>query len=133
MIKLKDILLEGKPPSIFVPRRIDNRLERMISLYVRNGSKGNLNLSNFKLTKLPEILKNVNVGGDFNCNNNKLISLKGAPSSVGKDFYCQYNLLTSLEGAPSSVGKDFHCFKNPVQFTERDVRAVCDVKGNVYV
>jgi len=69
MIKLKDILLEGKPPSIFVPRRIDNRLERMISLYVRNGSKGNLNLSNFKLTKLPEILKNVNVGGDFNCNN----------------------------------------------------------------
>ena len=88
MIKLKDLLLEGKPPSIFVPRRVENRLERMIALYVRNGSKGDLNLSNFKLTKLPEILKNVNVGGDFICSDNKLTSLEFAPSSVGGNFFC---------------------------------------------
>ncbi len=47
MIKLKDILFEGKPPSIFIPRRIEDRLERMIMLYVRNGSKGDLDLSGF--------------------------------------------------------------------------------------
>ena len=91
MIKLKDILLEGKPSSIFVPRRIEGRVERMIMLYVKNGNKGNLSLSDLKLTKLPDILKDITVGGDFYCNN------------------------------------------NPVRFTEKQVRAVCDVKGDVYV
>jgi hypothetical protein len=56
MIKLKDLLLEGKPPSIFIPRRIEDRFERMIRLYIRNGNKGDfgdLDLSDLKLTKLP--------------------------------------------------------------------------------
>ena len=40
--------------------------------------------------------------GDFNCYNNKLTTLEGAPSSVGGDFSCSFNNnLTSLEGAPS--------------------------------
>jgi hypothetical protein len=154
MIKLKDILLESTTPDIFIPRRIENRLERMISLYVRNGSKGNLNLRHMNLTKLPEILKNVNVEGYFYCDNNKLISLTGAPETVGKDFFCNNNLLTSLEGSPKNVGRDFYgdnnlltslegapktvggsfyCYNNPVQFTEQQVRAVCDVKKKVYV
>jgi len=42
-------------------------------------------------------------------------------------------LLTSLEGAPETVGGDFYCGYNSVQFTEAQVRAVCDVKGDVYV
>ena len=154
MIKLKDLLLENEAPDIFIPRRIENRLERMISLYVRNGSKGNLNLRHMNLTKLPEILKNVNVEGYFDCDSNKLISLEnapkvvdghfdcshnkltslqGAPKTVGGDFYGDNNLLTSLEGAPKTVGGSFYCYKNPVQFTEEQVRAVCDVKGVVFV
>ena len=40
MIKLKDILLENTAPDIFVPRRVEDRLERMIKQYIRNGSKG---------------------------------------------------------------------------------------------
>ena len=59
MIKLKDILLEGKPPTILVPRRTDDRVERMISLYIRNGSKGNLNLSSVDITQLPDNFKTV--------------------------------------------------------------------------
>jgi hypothetical protein len=51
-------------------------------------------------------------GGDFNCANNQLTSLEGAPSSVGGDFVCGFNQLTSLAGAPSSVGGDFNCFTN---------------------
>jgi hypothetical protein len=175
MIKLKDILLENTAPDIFVPRRIEDRVERMIRLYVRNGSKGDLKLDEMGLTELPDILKNVSVGGSFYCGNNKLTSLinapssvggnfwcgnnnltslKGAPSSVGGSFICSFNNLTSLEGAPTSVGrnfecnyndltslagapkivdKDFHCYNNPVEFTEEQVRAVCDVKGDVYV
>jgi len=154
MIKLKDILLESTAPDIFVPRRIEGRVERMIRLYIRNGSKGDLDLSRLNLTVLPDILKDISVDGDFFCNgnnltslegapktvngdfgcgHNKLTSLEGSPKSVGGSFYCYNNLLTSLAGAPSSVGENFYCRNNTVQFTEQDVRAVCDVKGEVFV
>ena len=175
MIKLKDILLEGKPPSIFIPRRIEDRVERLISLYIRNGSKGDLSLNHMNLTVLPDILKNISVGGNFWCGHNNLTSLEGAPTSVDGTFYCGYNHLTSLEGAPTSVGISFYCGNNeltslkfaptsvgrnfdcshneltslefapktvggffdcrynPVKFTEKQVRAVCNVKGDVYV
>ena len=154
MIKLKDILLEAKAPSIFIPRRLEDRVERMISLYIRNGNKGDLDLSNLKLTVLPDMLKDITVGGNFYCGNNNLTSLEGAPKSVGAsfacsnnkltslqcdhitvggDFYCSFNKLTSLVGAPKSVGEDFICHSNNVKFTEQDVRAVCDLKGTVYL
>ena len=133
MIKLKDILLEGKPPSIFVPRRIEDRIERMIMLYVKNGSKGDLKLTGLDLTKLPDILKDITVGGNFNCSYNELTSLEGAPKTVGENFGCSYNKLTSLDGAPTIVYKDFYCRNNNVQFTEAQVRAVCDVKGSIFL
>ncbi len=153
MIKLKDILLEGKPPSIFVPRRLEDRVERMISLYVKNGSKGDLDLSRLNLTVLPEILKDISVDGDFFCNGNNLTSLEGAPKTVNGDFGCGHNKLTSLEGSPKSVGGSFYCgFNNltsltgapkfvggvfscgfnEIKFTEQQVRAVCNVKGDLY-
>jgi len=154
MIKLKDILFESTAPDIFIPRRIEGRVERMIRLYVRNGSKGGLRLNRVGLTKLPDILNNIRIGGEFDCSGNNLTSLVGAPSSVGEDFNCNdnhltslencpktvgrnfdcsYNDLTSLAGAPKIVDKDFHCRNNTVQFTEQDVRAVCDVKGKIFV
>ena len=153
MIKLKDILLEGKPPSIFVPRRMEDRFERMIKNYVKNGSKGDLDLSKLKLTVLPEILKDISVDGDFFCNGNNLTSLEGAPKTVNGDFGCGHNKLTSLEGSPKSVGGSFYCgFNNltsltgapkfvggvfscgfnEIKFTEQQVRAVCNVKGDLY-
>ena len=133
MIKLKDILLESTAPDIFIPRRIEGRVERMIRLYVRNGSKGGLRLNRVGLTKLPDILNNIRIGGEFDCSGNNLTSLVGAPSSVGGNFDCSGNNLTSLAGAPKIVDKDFHCRNNTVQLTKEQVRAVCDVKGKVYV
>jgi len=65
MIKLKDLLFENDAPNIFVPRRIENRLERMIRLYIKNGSKGTLNLQHSNLTVLPEMLKDITVDGSF--------------------------------------------------------------------
>jgi hypothetical protein len=112
MIKLKDLLTEGKPPNIFVPRRMEDRVERLINLYIRNGSKGYLNLRQMSLNKLPDILKNVNVGGSFNCSVNNLTSLENAPKSVDGDFYSSGNELTSLVGAPKTVGEDFYCSYN---------------------
>ena len=154
MIKLKDILFEAKAPSIFIPRRMEDRVERLIKQYIRNGSRNELDLSDYGLTKLPEILKNVDVeryficsvnklttlenspktvGGSFYCGSNQLISLKGAPTYVGGEFGCGNNKLTSLEGAPKTVGGSFNCRYNPVKFTEEQVRAVCDVKGRIFV
>jgi len=133
MIKLKDILLESTAPNIFVARRIEGRVERMISLYIRNGNKGDLDLSDLKLTVLPDMLKDITVGGNFYCGNNKLTSLEGAPTSVGRNFDCSHNELTSLEFAPKTVGEFFDCRYNLVKFTEKQVRAVCNVKGDVYV
>ena len=153
MIKLKDILLESTAPDIFVPRRLEDRVERLIMLYVKNGSKGDLDLSDLNLTKLPEILKNISVGrdffcgtnnltslencpktvgGSFYCGHNKLTSLDGATEYVGGSFYCSFNNLTSLTGAPKFVGGVFSCGFNDVKFTEQQVRAVCNVKGDLY-
>ena len=133
MIKLKDILFEATAPDIFVPRRMDDRIERMIKDYIRNGSKGDLELSNMNLTELPEILKDIDVGRFFICSYNKLTSLNNSPKTVGGYFSCSNNNLTSLVGAPTSVGGAFNCGNNSVQFTEAQVRAVCDVKKRVYV
>ena len=175
MIKLKQLLLENTAPDIFVPRRIEGRVERMIMLYVKNGSKGDLDLSDLKLTVLPEILKNISVGRDFFCGTNNLTSLENCPKTVGGSFYCGHNKLTSLDGAteyvggnfycsfnnlkslqcahiivggdfycydnelkslfgaPETVGGDFYCYNNPGNFTEEQVRAVCDVKGKIFV
>ena len=112
MIKLKDILLESTAPDIFIPRRLGDRVERYIKQYIRNGSKGNLDLSEMDLVELPAILSNVTVGGDFYCDNNRLTSLSGAPQHVDGHFYCN---------------------NNTVKFTVAQVRAVCDVSGEVFV
>ena len=153
MIKLKDLLLENETPNIFIPRRTEDRLERLIKLYIRNGSKGNLILRQMKLTKLPEILRDVNVGGDFVCSINKLTSLINSPKSVNGNFICYGNNLTTLEGASEFVGYDFDCSSNIEltslsgapkfvgrnfyslrnSFTEEQIRAVCDVKGKVVI
>jgi len=153
MIKLKDILFESTAPDIFVPRRMEDRVERLIMLYVKNGSKGDLDLSDMNLTVLPDILKDISVDGDFfcgtnnltslencpktvdanfYCGHNKLTSLDGAPEYVGGSFYCSFNNLTSLTGAPKSVGGVFSCGFNEIKFTEEQVRAVCNVKGDIY-
>jgi hypothetical protein len=72
------------------------------------------------------------VPGSFDCSENNLTSLKGAPQTVGENFNCKENKLTSLKGAPQKVGRNFYCFRNPRKFTEKDVKAVCDVKGAIY-
>jgi hypothetical protein len=59
------------------------------------------NLTDFKGVRFGHIK------GNFNCNDNRLTSLEGAPQKVGGSFYCHRNQLTSLEGAPQKVGGEF--------------------------
>ena len=179
MIKLKDLLLEMSSLNLLTPRRVEGRTEKyiqaIIKRYIKDKNVGDFDISELGLTTLPASLKQLKIGGrfdcgfnkltslvgaptsvgggfycnhnnldslvgvptsvgrDFLCNDNKLTSLVGAPTSVGGDFYCSKNNLDSLVGAPTSVGGDFFCRNSSVKFTEKQVRAVCDVKGNIYV
>jgi len=91
-------------------------------------------LKDLNLTVLPEMLKDITVNGDFFCGNNHLTTLENCPKTVSGDFGCSRNELTSLEGAPETVGGDFYCLGyGKGKFTEKDIRAVCDVKGDVYL
>jgi len=84
------------------------------------------------LTSLEGAPKEVN--GEFICSRNDLTSLKGAPKEVN-GFSCNYNNLTSLEGTPEKINGDFACYhqKNGHKFTKEEVKAVCNVKGYIYV
>jgi hypothetical protein len=76
------------------------------------------------------------VEGDFRCSNNELPNLVGCPEFVGGDFECKFNPILSLEGAPKEVIGNLTLIsylKTGRRFTEEEVRAVCNVKGNVYV
>jgi hypothetical protein len=72
--------------------------------------EGDVNFYDQILEKIP--VKFGVVTGDFNCPNNDLISLEGAPNSVGGGFKCSGNKLTSLKGVPTSLGGSFDCENN---------------------
>ena len=99
--------------------------------YIQFGTvKGHFNCSNNNLVSLegaPE-----EVGGSFFCNNNNLTTLKGSPKVVKEYFDCSDNKLKSLEGAPEEAGF-FSCSENSVKFTEGDVKKVCKVKYKIHV
>jgi hypothetical protein len=79
MIKLLDILNENKT-KILVPRRSPEEraknyqivLQKKIQQYIKDGSKGDLNLRNTPITSLPDNLK---VGGYLYLENTKITSL----------------------------------------------------------
>ena len=69
-----------------------------------------VDIEDLRITKLP--LKFGYVSGGFDCGNNGLTSLEGAPKEVGGYFDCSRNDLTTLLGAPRKVGRDFDCYYN---------------------
>ena len=73
--------------------------------------EGNFDCAKKKLKDFKGVRFGV-VTGDFNCDDNKLTSLEGAPKKVDGGFNCSDNNLTSLKGAPQEVGRDFHCHSN---------------------
>ena len=113
-----------------VKEDVDLEELNLTKIPIRFGTVGGyFNCENNKLTSLegaPE-----KVGISFNCSFNLLTSLKGSPKVVGNNFYCYCNKLTSLEGAPEKVGGDFYCYANEVKFTEDDVLKVSNVKGKI--
>jgi hypothetical protein len=66
----------------------------------------NQGLKDFKGVKFGKVT------GYFDCDNNSLTTLEGAPKRVGEYFSCSNNQLTSLVGAPKRVGEYFSCSNN---------------------
>ncbi len=73
------------------------------------------------------------VGGHFNCYDNWLTTLEGAPSSVGDYFYCGDNRLTTLKGAPSSVGGNFQYRDNRLTTLVGVHRIIKRIDGRLYL
>ena len=73
--------------------------------------EGDLDLSDMDLEELPD-LSDVTVTGSFNCANNHLRSLNGAPQKVGWNFDCRGNILDSLDCVPRTVDGSFNCSYN---------------------
>ena len=76
----------------------------------------NVNLYNYRLTKLP--LKFNKVNGWFDCSDNNLISLEGSPVEVNNGFYCRNNNLTSFEYTPRIIRGGFSCSDNNIKSFE---------------
>jgi hypothetical protein len=71
---------------------------------------GDVYLTSRNLEYLPLRFNYVSSG--FDCNGNRLVSLKGCPQTVDSHFYCYDNELKTLEGSPLTVGGDFSCSDN---------------------
>jgi hypothetical protein len=79
--------------------------------------EGSFNCFGKRLTDFKGVKFGV-VTGHFDCDNNSLTSLEGAPKKVGEYFACHNNSLTSLEGAPKKVVGNFSCYNNSLTSLE---------------
>lgn len=73
------------------------------------------------------------VGKSFNCANNFLKDLIGAPLEIGESLHCHNNCLHSLQGAPKTVPLDFTCYNNKLKtlrFAPQAVGGNCELEIN---
>lgn len=71
---------------------------------------------------------------DFCIGYNKNIkSLDGCPNIVKGDFDCRSTAITSLEHAPEETYGNFICTYCNTEFTEDDVKKVCNVHKKIFV
>lgn len=68
------------------------------------------------------------IEGDFNCSNNRLITLKGCPKKVYGTFSCNNNQLKTLEFGPEYVDDCFLCNDNKL----KDLKYSPTFVGNQY-
>ena len=98
---IKKILKEEiEKNDLIVPRRLEDRSERYkriaykwIQDYIKNGSKGDLNLNNSPIESLPSNLKTV--GGSLILGDSKILELPSG-LKVGGDLQISYTQISSL-------------------------------------
>jgi hypothetical protein len=154
MIKLLDIL-ENK---ILVPRRSPEErqknyniaLQKQIQQYIKDGSKGDLNLNGTSITSLPD---NLTVGGDLGLYNTKINSLPdnltvggglnlgntpitSLPDNLKVGGYLDLEN-TSITSLPDNlkVGEYLGLENTPLskKYTKEQIRQMADVKGEIHI
>ena len=71
---------------------------------------GDVSLNNYGLFELPLTFRKVT--GYFDCLNNQLTTLKGAPIEVGEHFDANNNYLTNLDYLPKKIEEDIYIANN---------------------
>ena len=71
------------------------------------------------------------INGDLSCAGNSILTLKGCPQKINGNLYLSGNKITSLDDFPTDVNGNVKCFDNTIEFTEEEIRNVCNVKGKV--
>lgn len=124
------ISLEGCPASVNELLAYGNY--RLASLEFIPHSRGNIYLEYlYELKNLKGFSQKI-VNGDFKIAGSHLESFKGLPEKIYGDFTCINCGVKSLKHMPKEVYGDFDLSNNPGNFTEDDIRAVCDVHGYVH-
>lgn len=114
MIKLKQLLLESTAPDIFIPRRVEDRIDRYVKKHLHYNSDEDLKLRHLDIVELPKSLNGITLNAGLSCSYNKLTTLKNSPRVVNGNFWCTENQLTSLEGAPRIIKGNFSCANNKI-------------------
>ncbi len=102
---IKEVLQENNSlteEKILIPRRTPEErrknfikaTQQKIQQYIKNGSKGDLDLRNTPITKLPDSLKRV--GGDLDLYNTPITSLPDNLTRVGGSLYLGFTPITTL-------------------------------------
>jgi hypothetical protein len=157
MIKLIDILKEEN--KILIPRRSPEErqknyniaTQKKIQQYIKDGGKGDLNLSNTPITSLPDNLQvggyldlentpitslpdNLQVGGSLSLINTPITSLPDN-LQVGGNFYLINTPITSLPDN-LQVGGYLSLINTPLskKYTEEQIKQmVPGVEGKIYI
>ena len=127
MIKLLDILRENK---ILVPRRSPEErqknyqiaLQKKIQQYIKDGGKGNLNLSDTPIQSLPPGLK---VGGSLILSNTSIQSLPPGLEVEGALYLTNTSIQSLSPGL--KVGGNLYLMYTPIQSLPPDL----EVEGNL--
>jgi hypothetical protein len=127
MIKLSDLL---KEENILIPRRSKEErsknynvaIQKQIQQYIKNGSKGDLNLSNTLITSLPNGLK---VGGSIWLDKTPITTLPD-DLEVEKSLYLRNAKITSLPNG-LKVGGSLELFNSPITSLPSDLEVGRDI------
>ena len=154
MIKLIDILKEIESNKILIPRRSEERNEKLINLinekiqqYIKDGGKGDLDLSSTPITSIPDTL--VKVGGNLFLNNTQITSLhnnlkvdksllflhtkiKSLPDNlkVGEQLYLSFSKIDSIPNN-LQVDGDISLYRTSLakKYTAEEIKQMIEDKG----
>jgi len=151
---IKEIIKEDiDSPGIFVPRNIEGRKEKKKQLdykkiqdYIKNGSKGDLELENSPITELPnnlqvggslylsysqitELPNNLNIGGFIKLSYTPIQKLPDNLKVVGS-LWLHDSQITELPNN-LEVGADLNLFDTPLskKYSKQEIRDIIEKQG----